>query len=323
MTTKTYDDLCALIDGEGDNALEYCFDEAWFAQTHPDEYEILLESDTETGESERFLQIACKAIEEGAEYGSAEGSIQHEMYEALFAKADSSSRIRELLKSDDRMTNLYFVLKMAVAFLNPKTLGKSHKSIGLDTHFDQIGPREIVNGCLVCVYRKSQCFTKLLNAYKDAFKDASASIGYDAPVFGELREQINRFAKRSSWLGNYTRLPVAIGDERDLNQRKGNTLSRLYCSDGTVANDQFSLFALWVKENVSKKDQRFITNWKKAMILNGEIWRQYKKAAAVYKKCILADAPIERLISFSEYLGIINEAIRVRSDLIVERLQSQ
>lgn len=347
MPEKIYDTIAELI---VDEASKYCFDEAWTSHLRTQgflaEYFPAINKTLDGAtEENRSLAIACAATEIGERldkcskenepelialkrnpdcqfgYASDSGEVQRSVYGRLISQTDLCGRCRKNeskcgIYSKDLMTNFYYVLKMAVAFLNPEKL-KEDGIISQGTHFEIISPYDDEGRR----YRETKCYTNLLSAYIDGLSEASAS----DDVIKNVSTHMNRFAERSSWLGNYTCLIMEIGQEESLNNRKGNVVCPLFLSDNkTIINDQFALFAEWVDENTTAEEQDMIDAWKKAMLLDGEVWELYRDAAEKYKSIWEQEPkdPENRLAAFAAYLELVNSAIELRSERIVRALVS-
>lgn len=310
MSAKTYESICRLIDGEGDNVRDYCFDEAWFAGLSRKPKAIREEQD----ERQKSIQIACKAIEEnaGSGYSSSEKGLQSEMYQALLDKRRVLTKFRMKLTSEDRMTNFLYVMNFTIAILeNSPRLDKPGSWYSVDYSQKR--------------YDASLLYKRGYRVFKRAMDKAKHT---DAESLGK---ELGCFAYLSSCLGNYACIPIRMRriERKDRSCNSAKATGGMYVPierDGKrewlSANDQFALFAEWINENTTASEKDLVEEWKKAMLLTGRVWVLYEKAAKAYKKIFQTTDQSKRIEALVKYLKLVNKAIEVRSDRIAKALRS-
>lgn len=332
MPEKIYNTIAELIVGE---ASKYCFDEAWTSHLRTQgflaEYFPAINKTLDgVTEENRSLAIACAATEIGERldkcnkenepelialkrrpdcqfgYASDSGEVQRSVYGRLTSQTDLCGRCRKDeskcgIYSKDLMTNFYYVLKILLAILNPDLFAKGVKP---SMNFAKSGPQEY---CKTCCMHLCQA---IIN--NDIYLRENTS---------NLINAAKTNAMLSSTLGNYCCIPRRMKKwDGSLNVGKGINLSL----DEYWINDQFALFAEWVDENTAAEEQDMIDVWKKAMMLDGEVWKLYRDAAEKYKSIWEQEPkdPENRLAAFAAYLELVNSAIELRSERIVRALVS-
>lgn len=353
---SSIDELIEKEEKAGRNPADYCFDEAWliwldekfglqyFApKGYRSEYIALAEM-LKTPEysasivADYYVRIACASTEIGQRLSKAKansalgrkrqnpkcyfgyagdfGDVKRSMYamrtegnseagDCLVCEKDSPCDIY----SKDMMSNFFYVLKMAIAFVEPAFLGKKYSDIKPNTEFNHIGYQ---------FGAEEDCFHKVFFVYEAARKARSKELGPLFPVLIGLQEQLGEFAKRSSQIGNYGCIINKLGRDKNLNQRKGNSLIRLRCPNGFVANDQFALYTEWV-EGHKLAGANLVKRWKRDMVL-GDVWNIFLDASKQYQNVFYLKDPVARIAAFTSYLEMINSAIKKRSEQIVRAI---
>lgn len=302
---KLYETIDELIKKEKKKAAEYCFDAAWLEWVY-----------SAVAEAEGDLHKACLSIElMEPSYFTDEGPVQWDMYMKLMK--GSATSLADY--SADRMTNFYYTLKMAIAFLSPERIGMKREEVSPDVLYSRVGPRE----GRIEVYRKSTCFSELYQIYGPALEDAKNTI--DEDVVASLEGAMDEFAKRSSTLGNYCCIPKRWRDIDSLNISKANHLFLSDTSEKDVylLNDQFALFLAWINEEQSKasrEENAIVRRWKRKMLI-GCCSKNYRDAFRCYKRAFAEKDPEEQIRVFAEYVGHVNAAIKDRSVAIVKKLE--
>ncbi len=301
----------ALLGNDGDPA-SYCCDEAWYSKEFPEDYESVGTPSSHC----KYIEMACKAIENGAEYGTAEGPLQREMYEMLFAAAGSTKEERELLRSKDRMTNFGYTFKIVL-----KVMRKLDSADIVDLGWSSFGQSKPPYSSF-----HSKGFDDFQREFIEPLAEMPNSRKDD--TWQKAIEELNDFARHSSTLGNYCCMPSGLPslEITRLNSLKGGIGTNPFVLDGKSQyriNDQFALFTEWVdarEEQLSENDRSLIRTWKRVMLLEN-MWGTYREAASVYKDMFRETNRTTRLDAMRTYLSLVNKAIKDRGDEMVRRLK--
>lgn len=214
--------------------------------------------------------------------------------------------------SADRMTNFGYTLKIAKNFLenhyktDAKDLAKlAAKSYGGTTkpYYKSFFTEGYVwlNGKAVRHSEKGELLSKI----------------------NGLLEEINKFARNSSTLGNYCCIPKELSGLglSGLNNIKGGCSTSFFVYDDHRnpfrTNDQFALFLAWLEENKKDRDDDVLDAWKEAMLLTEDVVEHYKEATRSYMRAFTAEDEGTRIEQFTDYLENVNNAIELRSKHIV------
>lgn len=270
--------------------------------------------------SERAIMRLDKKLSEGPnsksrKYAADSGPVQNEIYAKLLElnddiQSDELKNVSHEGYSADMMSNFFYVLKMAIAFVEPVLLGKTYADIKPNTEFNGIGNQYGI---------EKECFHRVFPLYEVALKARGKELGPLFPALLRLQAQLGEFAKCSSQIGNYGYILNELGNDKDLNRRKGNARKRLRCSNGFVVNDQFALYAEWIEGHKSAGVNQ-IRQWKKGMVLEG-VWDFFLDASEQYQIIFYARDPLTRIVAFASYLEMINAAIKKRSKQIMKAIR--